>query len=67
MGWAGRSRSGDVYVVLLGRPAPLAARVSSAIDYTSDGDTRRGWQPVRSRDGSAIVELGNDTDPLVVA
>ena len=37
VGWAGRSRGGDVYVVLLGRPAPLAARLSSAIDYTSDG------------------------------
>ncbi len=67
VGWAGRSRGGDVYVVLLGRPAPLAARLSSAIDYTSDGGARRGWQPVRGRDGSAIVELGNDTDPLVVA
>jgi hypothetical protein len=67
VGWAGRSRSGEVYVVLLGRPAPLAARLSSAIDYTSDGAARRGWQPVRGRDGSAIVELGKETDPLVVA
>jgi hypothetical protein len=67
VGWAGRSRSGEVYAVLLGRPAPLAARLSSAIDYTSDGAARRGWQPVRGRDGSAIVELGTTTDPLVVA
>ncbi len=67
VGWAGRSRGGEVYAVLLGRPAPLSARLSSAIDYTKDGTAHRGWQPVRSRDGSAIVELGNDTDPLVVA
>ena len=67
VGWAGRSRSGEAYAVLLGRPAPLSARLSSAIDYTKDGSARRGWQPVRGRDGSAIVELGSDTDPLVVA
>ncbi len=67
VGWAGRSRSGEVYVVLLGRPAPLSARLSSAIDYTKDGTAHRGWQPVRGRDGSAIVELGDETDPLVVA
>ena len=67
VGWAGRARSGEVYVVLLGRPAPLTARLSSAIDYTSDGSARRGWQPVRGSDGSAIVELDNKTDPLVVA
>ena len=47
--------------------APLSARLSSAIDYTKDGSAHRGWQPVRGRDGSAIVELGSDTDPLVVA
>ena len=67
VGWAGHGRDGEVYAVLLGRPAPLEAHVSSAIGYTRDGMAHRGWQPVRSRDGSAIVELGRETDPLVVA
>ena len=67
VGWAGRSRSGEVYAVLLGRPVPLEARLSSAIDYSSDGTAHRGWVPVRSNDGSAIVELGTETDPLLVA
>jgi hypothetical protein len=67
VGWAGHGRDGEVYAVLLGRPAPLEAHVSSAIDYTKDGTAHRGWQPVRSRDGAAIVELGRETDPIVVA
>lgn len=67
VGWAGHGRDGEVYAVLLGRPAPLEAHVSSAIDYTKDGTAHRSWEPVRSRDGSAIVELGRETDPLVVA
>ena len=67
VGWAGHVRDGEVYAALLGRPAPLEAHVSSEIDYAKDGSAHRGWQPVRSRDGSAIVELGRETDPLVVA
>jgi hypothetical protein len=67
VGWAGHGRDGEVYAVLLARPAPLEAHVSSAIDYTRDGTAHRSWEPVRSRDGSAIVDLGRETDPLVVA
>ena len=66
-GWAGRVRNGEVVAVLLGRPTPLDAQVSTAIDYSEDGDISRSWEPVHSRDGSAVVELGRDTDPLVVA
>ena len=66
-GWAGHGRGGEVFAVLLGRPVPLEAQVSSAILYTKVGTASRSWQPVSSRDGSAIVRLGRDTDPLVVA
>lgn len=66
-GWAGRARNGEVVAVLLGRPVPLDAQVSTTIDYSDDGRVGRSWQPARGRDGSAIVELGHDTDPLVVA
>ena len=66
-GWAGHGRGGEVFAVLLGRPVPLEAQVSSAILYTKVGTASRSWQSVSSRDGSAIVRLGRDTDPLVVA
>jgi hypothetical protein len=66
-GWAGRGRSGTVFAVLLGRPAPLDAQVSTTIEYSDDGSIGRSWQPVRSRDGSAILDLGRHTDPIVVA
>ena len=66
-GWAGRGPSGTVFAVLLGRPAPLDAQVSTTIEYSDDGTISRSWRPVRSRDGSAIVDLGRHTDPLVVA
>jgi hypothetical protein len=66
-GWAGRSGSGEVVAVLLGRPVPLDARLSVAIDYSADGRSGRSWQPVRGRDGSAIISLGRKTDPVLVA
>lgn len=66
-GWAGRIRSGAVVAVLLGRPVPLGAQISTVIDYRDDGSSSRTWQPVRGRDGSAIVDLGRATDPVLVA
>jgi hypothetical protein len=66
-GWAGRTRSGEVVAVLLGRPVPLDARLSVAIDYSADGRADRSWQPVHGREGSAILSLGRKTDPVVVA
>lgn len=67
-GWAGRSgRGGAVVAVILGRPVPLDVRLSVAIDYSADGRSDRSWQPVRGRDGSAIVSVGRKTDPVLVA
>ena len=66
-GWAGHVRGGSVVAVLLARPVPLDAQVSAAIHYERDGSARRAWRVVSGRDGSAIVDLGADVDPLVVA
>lgn len=65
-GWAGHGTDGHVYVVVLGRPAPLTARVSGRIDYHPDGSATRRWREVGARDGSALVDLGTRTDRLVV-
>ena len=65
-GWAGRVGNGRVVAVVLGRPAPLDAQISGLIRYGRDGSARRDWRPVGGRDGSAVVELAGDVDPLVV-
>jgi len=66
VGWAGRV-NGSVLAVLLGRPAPLDARLSSRIRYQADGSASRTWRKVVGRDGSATVDLGRDVDRLVAA
>ena len=66
-GWAGHVGNGRVVAVLLGRPAPLDAQISVRIRYRPDGSAGRGWRGVGGRDGSAVVELGRDVDPLVAA
>lgn len=65
-GWAGHGSDGHVYVVVLGRPAPLTAQVSGRIDYHPDGSATRRWRVVAARDGSTLVDLGTRTDRLVV-
>ena len=67
IGWAGRVRGSSVVAVLLARPVPLDAQVSTAIGYERDGSARRAWRFVSGRDGSATVDIGMDADQLVVA
>ncbi|HSR26476.1 MAG TPA: hypothetical protein VLW53_23185, partial [Candidatus Eisenbacteria bacterium] len=65
-GWAGHGADGHVYVVVLGRPAPLTARLSGRIDDHPDGSATRRWRAVAARDGSTLLDLGTRTDRVVV-
>ena len=66
-GWTGHGRDGALYLVLVNRPAPLDAEISSRIRYRPDGSASRTWRTVTGRDGSAVVELTSKVDQLVVA
>ena len=63
--WAGRGVDGHVYAVLLSRPGPARFEVSGRVEHDGGGVPGRQWVTVSSGEGSALVDLGTDTDPVV--
>lgn len=64
-GWAGRSASGRVSLVVLSEPRPLALEASPLIHYHRNGGATRRWVPVSGDDGWVLVDLGRRTDQVV--
>jgi hypothetical protein len=62
--WVGAD--GHTRLLVVGRPHPMTVDVSAVIKYRPDGSIGRKWRPVSSRDGVVIVDLGHQTDPVLV-
>ncbi len=65
LGWAAPGVDGRTYGVVLARPGPVLLEVSPSVRFRPDGTATRRWNPVRSRDGTAVVDLGERVDPVV--
>ena len=64
-GWAGRGVDGRVQAVFLTRPGPTTFAFSPRVEYDEGGRPSRTWSQQRSADGSLVVDLGADADPVV--
>jgi hypothetical protein len=65
-GWAGRGTRGRIFAAVLGRPTSLSLEASPLIHYHRTGGASRRWRAVSAADGSAVVDLGQRSDQIVV-